>query len=102
MPDPGYLYILRNDTGTHQYIGSCLQPARRLNEHGKGLVKATAGRGPWNRVALLQFTTPTQARQAEYWLKRLRRREYIEMIMAGSFQWPERFGPVILLEPVQD
>lgn len=103
MSDPGYLYILRSDAGSqHHYIGSCLQPDRRLKEHSKGLVKATAGKGPWNRIALLEFTTPTLARKAEYWLKRLRRREYIEMIIAGTFQWPERFGAVTLLEAVRD
>jgi len=101
VPDPGYVYILRADSSKRQYIGSCKQPDRRLEEHGKGFVKATEGKGPWHRVALLQFATPTLARKAEYWLKRLRRREYIDMIIANGFKWPERFGVVTLLESAQ-
>ncbi|NQU40223.1 MAG: GIY-YIG nuclease family protein [Lentisphaerae bacterium] len=95
MADSGYIYILQSESGDHQYIGSCLDPDRRLAEHMSGHVKATAGKGPWRRVGLLQFPTATLARKAEHWLKRLRRREYTEMILAGTFEWPERFGAVI-------
>jgi putative endonuclease len=99
MADVGYIYILRS-ASDQQYIGSSLDPNRRLGEHIGGHVRATRGKGPWRRVVLLQFATATLARQAENWLKKLHRREYTEMIIAGSFQWPERFGDVTAIEPV--
>jgi putative endonuclease len=102
MADSGYIYILRSDSSDRYYIGSCLDPARRLGEHVGGHVTATAHKGPWHRVALLEFSTPKFARQAEYWLKKLKRREYTAMIIAGSFRWPERFGAVALIEPSDD
>ena len=91
---PGYLYILQNDRGRY-YVGSCVDPSRRLTEHQRGSVTATASKGPWQRVALLRLASPTAARKAEYWLKRLRDRRLTEMIIANTFQWPERFGKVI-------
>jgi len=33
-----------------------------------------------------------------HWLKRLRKREYADMIVAGEFEWLDRFGAVELLE----
>ena len=94
MREAGYLYILQSDSTAAYYVGSCVVPERRLKEHRNGHVKATAGKGPWRRLALLQFETPAAARQAEHWVKRLRRRQYIESIIAGTFAWPERFGMI--------
>jgi predicted GIY-YIG superfamily endonuclease len=101
MSDPGYLYILQSASGDQCYIGSCVDPDRRLGEHMNGHVKATAGKGPWRRAALLSFTTAALARKAEYWLKRLRRREYTDMIIGGTFDWHERFGLVAIEEPAK-
>ena len=98
MADAGYLYILQSASSGRRYIGSCLDPVRRLGEHNDGHVRATAGKGPWQRVALLRFTTATLARKAEYWVKRLRRSDYLAMIGSGRFDWPERFGAVEIQE----
>ena len=97
----GYVYILENDSARN-YIGSCVNPARRLHEHNGEHVTATAGRGPWRRTALLEFETPTLARQAEAWLKKLHSPKYARLIIAGTFRWPEKFGAVRILEPASD
>ena len=49
----------------------------------------------------LSFTTAALARKAEQWLKRLRRREYTDMIIGDTFDWPERFGLVAIEEPAK-
>ena len=88
----GFVYILRSaSTGTY-YNGSAVDPDRRLREHNGGHVRATRGRGPWKRVALLRFDTAAHARLAELWLKKLRRGEYLQRIIDGQFAWPDRFG----------
>jgi predicted GIY-YIG superfamily endonuclease len=88
----GYLYVLESRSSGAHYVGSAVNPDRRLYEHRIGHVAATAGRGPWERVALVEFPTLRLARQAEMWIKRLRRKELVRLVVAGRFAWPERFG----------
>ena len=92
MP-PGYLYILRSTRSGRYYIGSCLDPVRRLREHNTGRVRATRNEGPWERVALVPFPTVTAARRAEHYLKGLKKREVLDKVVAGRFEWPPDTRP---------
>ena len=85
----GYLYILRSEKTGRYYIGSTSDPIRRLEEHNNGLVKSTRSKGPWIRVALIEFSSPNIARKAEYYLKRQKRRSVAEQVINGDFVWPE-------------
>ena len=84
----GYLYILRSEKSGRYYVGSAVDPDRRLREHNTGHVRATCGRGPWQRIALLCFSDSATARKAESYLKSLKSRTMIEKVVDGSFVWP--------------
>jgi putative endonuclease len=84
----GYVYILKSCKSDHYYIGSSADPGRRLDQHNSNAVRATRGKGPWQRVALVEFETPTAARQAESHLKKQKSRKIIEQVIAGRYAWP--------------
>ena len=85
-----YLYILQSAKSGHYYIGSTIHPDERLSRHNANAVRATRNKGPWQRVALVEFKTLESARKAEMFIKRQKSRRIIELIMAGDFVWPER------------
>jgi len=84
----GYLYILQSEKSGRYYIGSTNDPARRLAQHQKGSVSATRNKGPWERVSLIEFPTPTLAKKAEYHLKRQKNRHATEQAISGAYSWP--------------
>ena len=87
-----FLYILKSDRIGNLYVGSSVDPERRLMEHNGGHVRATKGRGPWRRIALIRFKGQKEARHAEAMVKRLRNRNIIDKIVNGSFIWSENSG----------
>ena len=84
----GYLYILQSEKSGRYYIGSTNDPDRRLSQHKNGQVSATRNKGPWKRIALIEFLAPTIAKKAEYHLKRQKNRRATEQAIAGSYPWP--------------
>ncbi|MEN7972576.1 MAG: GIY-YIG nuclease family protein [Verrucomicrobiota bacterium] len=84
----GYLYILQSEKSGRYYIGSTNNPARRLSQHENGFVTATRSKGPWKRVALVEFSSPSIARKAEYHLKRQKNKRATEQAIAGTYPWP--------------
>ena len=88
---PGYLYILQSKKTGRYYIGSCLDPDRRLAQHNANAVTSTKNKGPWFRVALVMFVSPTVAKKAESFLKRQKSHRIIELVISGGFDWPKEF-----------
>ena len=88
----GFLYILQSEKSGRYYIGSCVDPARRLSQHNANAVAATRNRGPWARVALVEFETPERAKKAELFIKRQKSRRIIELIVSGEFVWPDQYS----------
>jgi len=88
----GFLYILWSETSGQYYVGSCIDPARRLIQHNSNAVASTRGKGPWLRVALVEFETPTNAKRAESFIKRQKSRKIIELVISGEFIWPTEFS----------
>ena len=84
----GYVYILQSEKNGRYYIGSTIDPERRLDQHNCGLVAASRNKGPWIRVALIEFKNPTIARQAEHHLKRQKNRRATEQAIGGTYPWP--------------
>ena len=84
----GYLYVLQSSKSGRYYVGSAIDPDRRLTQHNSNSVKATRNRGPWSRVALLAFADVSAARKAEAYVKKLKSRRLVELIICGDFRWP--------------
>ena len=91
----GYLYVLRSEQSGRYYVGSAVDPDRRLHEHNIGHVKATRGKGPWVHARVLAFPTAEVARRAEYHVKRQKRRSVVEAIVAGTYIWAEELTPLL-------
>ena len=73
-----WVYILQSNKNGSYYIGSTIDIKKRLSLHNKGLVKATNRLLPY-RLMLKQYVpTTTEAKQVEFRMKRLKRRDYIE------------------------
>lgn len=72
--------------------GSTNDPERRLDQHNKGHVSATRNKGPWKRVALITFSSPTIARKAEHHLKRQKNRRATLQAIDGTYPWPSFEG----------
>ncbi len=91
---PAYLYILRSTTSARLYVGSCLDPDRRLREHNSGYVSATRNKGPWERLILVTFADSVTARRAEYFVKKQKSKRILQLICAGAFNWPDHLHPI--------
>jgi len=90
----GYLYILRSAKSGRYYVGSTVDPDRRLSQHNSNAVSATRNRGPWVRVSLVAFSDAPTARKAEAFVKRLKSRRIVELLISGAFDWPEALAPI--------
>ncbi|MBU1499427.1 GIY-YIG nuclease family protein [Patescibacteria group bacterium] len=77
----GYIYILRSLKNNRFYIGSTNNLTRRLAEHKGGLSKYTKNNLPVNLEFFQKYPTIKLARQIEFRLKRLKRRDIIEKII---------------------
>ena len=76
----GWVYILSTKNLSF-YIGSTLDLNKRIEEHKRGLVRATKNLRPFNLAFCQEYPTIKEARKIEYKLKRLKRRDYIEAIV---------------------
>jgi putative endonuclease len=72
-----YTYIIESSTSGRWYYGSTADLVERLKSHNNGWNRSTKGRGPWKYIFLREFTTAEQAREFEFHLKKLRRKDYI-------------------------
>jgi len=88
----GFLYILQSETSGRYYIGSAIDPDRRLSQHNANAVAATRGKGPWMRMALVSFVNEKSSRSAEAFVKRQKSRLVIEKIISGEFVWPDQYS----------
>ena len=72
-----YTYIIESLRDGAWYYGSTGDTIERLNYHNRGWNRSTKGRGPWKYIFLREFESAEQAREFEFYLKRLRRKKYI-------------------------
>ena len=77
----GYVYILRSLKNSHFYIGSTINMVNRIEKHNKGLVRSTRNTRPYKVELVKEYSTLTKAKQIEYKIKKLKRREYIEKMI---------------------
>lgn len=82
------VYILQSIKNQRYYIGSTNNLERRLLEHDRGLVSATKGLRPLALQRFILCPSITDARQAEYRLKKYKSRKIVERVLAsGIFPW---------------
>ncbi|OGH89311.1 MAG: hypothetical protein A2469_01705 [Candidatus Magasanikbacteria bacterium RIFOXYC2_FULL_40_16] len=75
-----YLYLIENENGRHHYLGSALDFNVRLDEHNRGVTKATRNKGPWKILKTWKFDSIKEVKQIEYKIKRMKHKlseEYI-------------------------
>ncbi len=83
--DKGYVYIMQSERSGMYYIGSCHNTTKRLLQHNNGKTLATRNKGPWILRLAQEYSTMKEARQVEYKLKRLKRRDYIEQMIQDGY-----------------
>ena len=72
-----FTYIIESQSSGKWYYGSSENLDERLTYHNNGWNRSTKGRGPWKYIFVRPFSNADQAREFEFYLKRLRRKEYI-------------------------
>jgi len=79
------VYILKSIKTKKYYIGSTKNFDNRFKEHQKGLVRSTKSLRPFEIKLVQEYKTETQAKQIEFKLKKLKRKDYIEKIIRDGF-----------------
>ncbi len=74
-----------SDKNNIYYVGCSENPTERVAEHNRGVTISTKNKGPWTLKFTQKFPTIKEARQIEYRLKKLKRRDYIEKIINDGF-----------------
>ena len=77
-------YILECNDGTY-YVGSTNNLQRRLKDHNTGQNIYTKSRLPAKLVYKKEFSTLTEARKYEYFIKRQRNKEFYKKLINGAF-----------------
>ncbi|MCX6746387.1 MAG: GIY-YIG nuclease family protein [Candidatus Parcubacteria bacterium] len=83
--EQGFVYIIQSQTSNNYYTGSSENPTKRLSEHNRGKVKSTRNKGPWILKFTQGFPTIKEAKQIEYMIKKLKRRDYLERIIQDGY-----------------
>ena len=88
MDQKSGVYILQSIKNQRYYIGSTNNLERRLSEHGRGLVNATKALRPLALQLFIPCSSITDARQAEYRLKKYKSKKIVVKVLAsGIFPW---------------
>ena len=80
----GFIYILKSDLGVY-YVGSTSDIDRRLRQHKSGTTRTTRNKNIQNLVFLQEYNFLSQARKIEKKIKNLKRKDYIERIIADGY-----------------
>ncbi|MBL7700619.1 MAG: GIY-YIG nuclease family protein [Ferruginibacter sp.] len=78
------LYILFSQALNKYYIGSTTDIERRLAEHNRGKEKFTRTGIPWLLVYSEIFEELNQARQREFYIKRMKSKIFIEKLITSA------------------
>lgn len=78
----GYVYILKSLRNQRYYIGSTINVSNRFEKHQNGLVKSTKSLRPLKIELVQEYESIRIAKQIEYKIKCLKRRDYIDKMIA--------------------
>ena len=79
-----YCYILFSPKLDKYYVGSTDDIERRLREHNRGKEKFTKTGVPWILVYKEEFEELRQARQREHYIKKMKSRKFIEVLIRSA------------------
>jgi len=85
-----HLYIFQNEAGRY-YVGSTSDLDKRLKHHVGGYTPSTKRLGKIELFFSQKFTSLEKARGVERWLKKMKRRDYIERIIKDGYIKRMRF-----------
>ena len=84
MTQKASVYIIQSQTSNAFYIGVSTDVLKRVTEHNSGKTKSTRNKGPWILRFAQKYDSLQQARDIETKLKKLKRRDYLEQIIADK------------------
>ena len=76
-----YVYVLLSESHNTRYVGSARDLNTRINEHNEGRCRYTSGRRPWKLIYHEQFSSLSEARQREKFLKSGVGRKELDMLL---------------------
>jgi len=77
-----FIYVLISKTHNTRYVGSCKDVQKRLEEHNTGRCRYTSGRMPWQLTHQEKFSTFSEARKRENFLKSGQGRKELDKILS--------------------
>jgi len=80
---PVFGYILRSSSTGAYYVGQTGNLADRLRRHNEQRTHATKGRGPWELVYRVEFSTRSEAVVWERSVKAHKSRAFIDTLILG-------------------
>ena len=78
------MYILFSYKLDKYYVGACIDLTRRLYEHNIGHSKYTSLGIPWQLVYKEEFSSLTEAKRRESYIKKMKSKKYIEKLIGSS------------------
>ena len=75
------IYVLLSVNYGTRYVGSTENVQKRVKEHNGGKVRYTKGRKPWKVIYKESFSTLSEARQRELFLKSGQGRKFLDSIL---------------------
>ena len=79
-----YVYILYSPSKNKYYVGSCEDIDLRLLRHNSGRNVSTKSGIPWHHKKTEIYNTRSEAYQREIFIKRMKSRKFIELVIAGE------------------
>jgi len=79
-----YVYVIRSERDGRFYVGMCMDLERRIKEHNSGKTFSTKGYRPWGLFFVEEYTSRTEARKREKFLKGGSGKEFIKQKWSGS------------------
>jgi len=78
------IYILQSEKNGKYYTGCTNNLKTRFDEHNKGAVRSTKPNRPWVLKLSQEYNDLSKARKVEKRIKELKRRDYIESMIADG------------------
>ncbi len=79
-----YTYVLRSQKDRIHYTGSGADPYTRLLRHNNGGYRFTKGHRPWKLVYTEGFSSRTEARRREKFLKSGQGRKFLDNVLGAG------------------